>query len=71
MPAMIRFQRVSVLCVPLLLCVASGPREVDDVRYLVIRRAGMPKKNYYELAKQLAILDAPPSCVPLMDVMTK
>jgi hypothetical protein len=70
---MIRFQRVSLLlCVPLLVCAASGQaREVDDVRYLVIRRAGGPEKNYYELAKQVVIVDAPPRFVPLMDVMTK
>lgn len=73
MTVMIRFQRVSVLlCVPLLLCAASWQaREVDDVRYLVIRRAGAPEKNYYELAKDVVIVDAPPKFIPWMDVWTK
>jgi hypothetical protein len=35
----------------------------DDVRYLVIRRAGRPEKNYYELAKQVELFDR--------DVVTK
>jgi hypothetical protein len=44
---------------------------VDDVRYLVIRRAGAPEKNYYELAKDVVIVDAPPKFIPWMDVWTK
>jgi hypothetical protein len=70
---MIRLFIVAVLLfMPLLVYPASGQaRDLDDVRYLVIRRAGSPEKNYYELAKQVVIADAPPSYVPLLDVITK
>lgn len=71
---MIRLQRVSVLlCAPLLVYAALGQSsDVDDVRYLVIRRAGSPEKNYYELAKQVVMAYAAPSFLPgLMDVETK
>jgi len=70
---MIRLFLVAVLLLmPLLVCPASGQaRDLDDVRYLVIRRAGSPEKNYYELAKQVVIAGAPPSFVPLLDVITK
>lgn len=57
---------------PPLVCPASGQvKDLDDVRYLVIRRAGTPEKNYYELAKDVIIVDAPPKFIPWMDVMTK
>lgn len=31
-------------------------KQNDDIRYLVIRRAGRPEKNYYELAKQVRLV---------------
>jgi len=50
--------RVAVLGIPLLVCATNGrPSGRDDVRFLVIRRAGRPEKNYYELAKQVELLD--------------
>jgi hypothetical protein len=44
----------------------------DDIRYLVIRRAGgPPDKNYYELAKQVEMAYRAPVYVPgLMDIET-
>jgi len=49
---------------PLLIWAAVGEaRKNDDIRYLVIRRAGRPEKNYYELAKQVELFDG--------DVVTK
>jgi hypothetical protein len=70
---MIRFPIVSVLLfVSLMVYPASDQAtDLDDVRYLVIRRAGSPEKNYYELAKQVFIFDPPPIFVPLLDVITK
>src|SRR5215469_2808183 len=54
----------ALLGIPLLTCAIHGqPSGRDDVRYLVIRRAGRPEKNYYELAKQVELFDG--------EVMTK
>lgn len=44
------------LIVPLGATPVQGP---DDLRYLLVRRAGIPEKNYYEFARRVVgILDA-------------
>ena len=50
---------IFVASILLLISAAAGEtRKRDDIRYLVIRRAGRPEKNYYELAKQVRLLGA-------------
>ena len=65
--------RVASLFVLLVAWPFSGQtKPADDIRYLVIRRAGgPPDKNYYELAKQVEMADRAPFYAPgLMDIET-
>jgi hypothetical protein len=65
--------RVAFLFVLLMVWPLSGQtKPTDDIRYLVIRRAGgPPDKNYYELAKQVEMADRAPGYAPgLMDIET-
>jgi hypothetical protein len=65
--------RVALLFVLLMAWPLSGQtKPADDIRYLVIRRAGgPPDKNYYELAKQVEMADRAPGYAPgLMDIET-
>ena len=66
--------RVTFLFVLLMARPLTGQTNpADDIRYLVIRTAGgHPDRNYYELAKQVAMFDRAPYYAPgLMDVETK
>jgi hypothetical protein len=56
---MIAWLRVAtLLCIPVLIGTTDGQtKKSNDVRYLVIRRAGHPEKNYYELAKHVGLFD--------------
>src|SRR5258708_38986872 len=36
---------------------ATPVQDSDDLRYLLVRRAGIPEKNYYDFAPVVGILD--------------
>ena len=69
---MTRWRVAFLLMLRMVLPVWGQTKPVDDIRYLVIRRAGgPPAKNYYELAKQVDMLERTPVYAPgLMDIKT-
>jgi hypothetical protein len=51
---------------------ATPAQDSDDLRYLLVRRAGTPEKNYYEFARHLvAIWDADLEFRGVLDVRTE
>jgi hypothetical protein len=64
---------LTFLSVALIAPLAATPTQgSDDFRYLLVRRAGTPEKNYYEFARRLTgILDADLEFHSSIDVVTE
>src|SRR5260221_10419517 len=50
--------KLVAFCLALIIPLGATPvQDSDDLRYLLVRRAGFPEKNYYEFARVVGILD--------------
>src|SRR5258708_17671162 len=53
-----RARKLAAFCLALIIPLGATPvQDSDDLRYLLVRRAGFPEKNYYEFARVVGILD--------------
>lgn len=66
-------RRLAALCLALFAPSGGIPaQDTGDIRYLLVRRAGTPEKNYYEFARRLAgIADADLDFRGQLDVITE
>jgi hypothetical protein len=66
-------RKLAVFCLALVASVFTTPaQDSADLRYLLVRRAGSPEKNYYEFARRLVgILDARSEFQGPFDVITE
>src|SRR5258708_13684549 len=53
-----RARKLAAFCLALIIPLGATPvQDSDDLRYLLVRRAGFPEKNYHEFARVVGILD--------------
>jgi hypothetical protein len=66
-------RRLAVFSLALLAPLGATPaQDSDDLRYLLVRRAGSPEKNYYEFARRVVgIMDAGLQFRGQLDVITE
>jgi hypothetical protein len=65
-------RRLAAFCLALILPLGATPvQDSDDLRYLLVRRAGFPEKNYYEFARVVGILDPDLEFHSPIDVVTE
>src|SRR5258708_40136529 len=64
--------KLAAFCLALIIPLGATPvQDSDDLRYLLVRRAGFPEKNYYDFARVVGILDPDLEFHGPIDVVTQ
>ena len=64
--------KLVAFCLALIIPLGATPvQDSDDLRYLLVRRAGFPEKNYYDFARVVGILDPDLEFHGPIDVVTQ
>src|SRR5258708_8261742 len=64
--------KLAAFCLALIIPLGATPvQDSDDLRYLLVRRAGFPEKNYYDFARVVGILDPDLEFHGPIDVVTE